>query len=734
MSIFQKPVSANLRALNTQIEQVQSSIAKPVLTGETRKGMFALESASVAPEVMSVMVKSYDNLKASLSDMFGKDAATGARHSNVAIEAAAIAAMHASDWQQFTAHRPAQSASTDNVRVVNSFPRQDFVNNRLTPGLRTNEFAMEAYDERANRDAVSFNVAYQLGTATQGTFGETLYPTIVMDPTRDAYEVVAELMMVYDGAQHKANGSVTDFMKHNLIRAIVDPTILKKNQTRATPVYRAENAGEFVANSVSVGGGGLVPRVTLNNGEGDFASASLKTGKNVNVIGLAQTDAAIGTGGYDSTDSLDPYVTLEYIDLKFVNGADTSVVRVKTKYFPYANFLAGPQDNYRRQNLNMTTTSVLLSKNTLDVWGAAPAALADLISGEYLVRLEVNVNGYINIETGTANVSGSITGVAVFQDKDGNTLSQSAAPQNDLVAVLQAGTVIGWNPEAYLTNQNRRRIGQRTDTTRLTQMYRVPLRAPISAVHPAHTDGAVDASDIQQLIATVRTQVANEAVTSLYDYSDFLEGYMDVRDSVDLGPDLLGLGRLYVRPTYIRDTINMLQVVDSRTSTERMEDVRNAVLNLVRDYAYKMYVESEYGPASEMLNGGVLKRPTVVIATNPYFGQFLMDRGESRTLGPEFEYQVVTSFDNRLKDDLFITFCDMSGERNTVPLPLSCGNCLWASELALTANISRGNTLSRETMVQPRYLFVNHCPTLTRLTITNLSEVLRKVATNMHSV
>lgn len=732
MSMFKKAVSAQAHALNAQVERIQTGIQKPSLSTDNRRAMFATESAKVSADAINVVVSAKDRIYQSLIDLVGPGSTSKERFSPVACEAAAVAAMHASDWQSFVQTKYDFPVATENNHVVTSFARESNLGYRIEKGMgsRDGQWAFEAYDERGNRDVVAFNVAYQLGASTQGKFGETLYPTIVMDPTRDAYEVVAELMMVFDGAQHNINGSITNFLKHNLIRAIVNPNILKKNQTRATPVYRAENADSFVSSSVLVGGGGLVPRLTVNNGEGDFQTASLKTGKNVNFIGLAQTSAIVATGGLDNTDSLDPYVVLDYVDLKFVNGADTSVVRIKTKYFPFANFIAGPQDNYRRQNLNLTTTSVVLSKNTVDVWGAAPAALADLINEEYLIRLELNVTGHVNIETGAGIVNGVITSISSFQDSNGVELAQGGAPQNALAAVLAAGTVIGFGHESFLTNQNRRRQGQKTDMTRLTQQYRVPLRAPITAQHPAHVDGAIDASDIQQLIQTVRIQVANEAVTSLFEYNDFLKGYMDIRDSVDLGPDILGLGRLYVRATHYEDTINMLQVVDSLASRNRMEDIRAAMLNIIRDYAYKMYIEGEYGPASELLNGGIVKMPTVVIATNPYFAQFLMSTGDSRTLGPEFEYTVVSTFDQRMKDSLFITFCDMGDQRNTIPLPLSFGNMLWASELALTANISRGNTYSRETMVQPRYLFVNHLPMLTHLTITNLPQVLRKVTVN----
>ena len=58
----------------------------------------------------------------------------------------------------------------------------------------------------------------------------------------------------------------------------------------------------------------------------------------------------------------------------------------------------------------------------------------------------------------------------------------------------------------------------------------------------------------------------------------------------------------------------------------------------------------------------------------------------------------------------------------------------WAPELVLTANISRGNRISRETVVQPRYLFTTNLPVLTVLTVDNVPDVLNKVPLHFHEV
>jgi hypothetical protein len=45
----------------------------------------------------------------------------------------------------------------------------------------------------------------------------------------------------------------------------------------------------------------------------------------------------------------------------------------------------------------------------------------------------------------------------------------------------------------------------------------------------------------------------------------------------------------------------------------------------------------------------------------------------------------------------------------------------------LTANISRGGTISKETVVQPRFSFVTHTPIMGVLEVKNLPEILTRI-------
>ena len=711
--------STSLATLKTNqlYKQVDTLVKSGRVIPESMQGaVLAIESADV--NTRRGVQDKMKGLAASLKAI-GTELKT--KYKTPALEAAAYAAVHAQDWKSFVNHK--QTGLTNpgaNRVVVNPRSMGDMVSGRWRA-------AMEAYDETENRNAVTCNISYQLGAASQTVFGETIWPTIVMDPTKAEFEIVADLMMVYDRAEHNIDGSALDFQKKNLLRAIADPNILKKDQNKAIPVVRSQNAASFVDPA-------LIAPFETTNGEEKFDTAPLATGKKLNLIALSQTDSVITAGGANQTDTLDPFGVVKNLYVRVTIGGATDVLRIKTASLPYSNFTSSVQDNYRRMTLAMQSTSVLINKDTKQANGAALVALAPVVLNDWRIRLEINATGYINIETGEAMVDARVLGIHSMQNNNDVEISQTAAPQVDVVTGLIGSTIFGFDPEVFKSNLNRRQQGQFVDMTRYFQHYRVPMRSPITAIHPAHTDSSVDASDVQMLIQHTRTRVANEAVTALLDASETLSEYYDMRDTTNVGPDLLGIGRYYIRPVHFKENINMSLIVDSLTSSDRFADVRAALLNQVRNFVYEAWRQSEYSAASEALNGGMAVKPTVVIATDPYIAQFLQIEGDPRAAGPEFPFEVVSTLDYRMRGKMIMTFNIMDETRNVAPNPLSFGNMLWAPELALTANISRGNTYNKETVVQPRYLFVVNCPIMIDLTIENIPVVLNKLPINMRSV
>ena len=700
--------------LDKMIGLLQNTVnAGQLVTPQITRSALAMES--IRDDQLHTLTAAGNELTVALESI-ASELGIEARLTSAQTNAAVIAGLLAGDFKGFLAHKSDfPSVSTEGVTVVQPFGINDAMGQR--------SFSLEAYDERENRNAVIYSIAYNMQSARQDEFGETFFPTLVVTPDNVGFGITVNLMMVYDGIERKVTGTFEDFKKKNIIRAVADPSVLRKEQTRIIPVYRAQAADKFVAVAT-------IPQHTITLEGESIVTSPLAVGKKVDLLGLSQTDTLLAAGIQDQTDSIDPYVNLQNIYAKI--GVDTLSFNVSN--LPLSNFTYSTQGNYRLETLNFHTTSVLVNKNTKNVDGSALTELAAVVSSDLIVRLEINATGTTNIETGETTVFGNSISVYSVQDASGNMLDLTAAPAAAIVADVAAGSIIGYDLLAYRTNMNRRQRGQLIDVTKHTQLYNVPLRSPITTIHPINTDGQTDASDVQALITATRIRTSNEAVTALLNTAQLLHDYVDSRDVTGVGPDIMGVGRFFIRPTYFEETIDMATVVDSIKSHERAADIQAALVNKVRDLAFRLFRDSEYKAAADAIAGGIAPTPEVIIGTDPVIARYLTVTGDLRTLGGEFNVRIVSTLDKRVAGKVFIAFGVFDENRNVAPNPLNFGNLVWAPELVLTANISRGGTISKETVVQPRYLFVTHAPVMAALIVDGIPDVLDKLPLYMHTV
>ena len=717
----------NIQAPVTQdiITHLSSHISRgPVVSPSVGGQLVAMESADST--VRGQLQHGFDELRASIESI-ASDVGIAKSVNPAQLDAAAMSGIMASNYKTaLTKKYDPVTISTESARSVMPFGVSDSMFER--------SFALEAYDERENKNAMLYTITYNMQAARQDEFGETFFPTITITPDQVGFGVSVDLMTVFDGIERKITGSFEDFKRKNIIRAVADPTVLKRDQTRIVPVVRTgQNEAYFVDAAI-------VPvQNILLEGEA-IATAPLKVGVKLDLLGISQTQEMLAKGIANETDAIDPAVSLQNVYVSFTNGTDTDVIRFNTINLPLSAFNYNPQSNYREMVLNFKTNSVLINGNTKQADGSDLVALAGIYNGtpgtndDFIVRLELQLTGSVNIETGETTVFGNLVGVYTVQDATGNMLDLASAPASTIAGVVNSGSILGYELNAYRTNMNRRQRGQLINTTRFTQLYNVPLRSPITAIHPINTDDNVEATDVQALVTTTRIRTSNDAVTSLINTAAILREYVDARDFTGAGPEVMGVGRFYVRPVFYNETIDMASAIDSIKSHERAADIQAVLVNKVRDLAYRMYRDSEYKAAADALAGGVAPVPTVIIGTDPVLARYLSVTGDLRTLGGEFDVRIVSSLDQRVQGKIFVAFGVFNDQRNTLVHPLNFGNMFWAPELVLTANISRGNTISKETVVQPRYLFVAHTPVMSVLEVENVPDVLGKVQINFHSV
>ena len=611
-----------------------------------------------------------------------------------------------------------------------SFPRQSSGNTFVVSGdgvpnylgHRSSVFATEAFDNRETRSAVLYTMAYNYSVARQGDFGETLWPTLTLPADQVGFGIVVNRLTIHRGVTHTVDGKPVDFGKVDLMRAEADHTILRKERTSVYPIFRPAASEKFVSNTIVAN-----YDITV---EGEVRrTAPLRVGEEIGIIGLNSTDAKLEGGAPNQTDTLDPAIDLKNVYIK----VGDNVIRLKTLGLPSSNFTYSPQGIDRVKMLSLDTKSPRINKNTLNVDGSPLVdALAAVVTRNLTIGVSLKMAGSANTEVGTVQVFGNKVAAVRVLDSDMKVLPATDVDVDAILTAFRTATIEGYDVRAWVTNVNMRERGDFIDRTSFTQLYDVPLLSPVTAQRPQSTDGQMDAGDFEALVTTTRFRLKNDAVTAVFDAVEGLRNHTHSGDPLEL-PEGLGASRFHVRPTFFEPAaIDATTIVDSWSSANRLADLQAAIVNILRDYAFRMHVESEYPAAASAL--GQAEVPTIIVATDPIIRRYILADGDLRTLTDKFNMKIVDTLDRRFSGKVFMTFGVFDENRNTAPNILNWGNLIWAPEVVHHASVPRGESMSRETIVQPRYRFVNHLPIATLLTFNNVPNVLRKLNINFHEV
>lgn len=726
MSIFSKKLGKStepvgLGILVAQARKMLDDTGRGGQAAQAARGALATESISSAEtEALSTVLSGYT---AAVESIAQQNTAKGKfKYTKAQLDAAAAAAVLVGDMEGYAQVKPVMSLPTgENISVVGFASHHDAFDKR--------SFAAEAYDEKENRKAAQYTVAYNMNASRQDEFGEAFFPTVTITPDNLGFEVQARIVSVFNDFHRSITGDVKDYGKRNLIRAAVDHTILQNDLTRIIPVNRTESVAHFVAAA-------KIPVSQLLLGNETIPTSPLLFGNRFSLIDIGQTDSILVNGAMEVTDAIDPGMYLENVYVTI--GAD-DLLAFNVKNLPLAAFAPAQQGNYRLMQINFTTDNLLVNKFTLQSDGSALVALASVVTGDLILQLSLNVSGTVNCETGETVLNAFGLSIASLQTNQGVKIASTDSRYTTIQTALNAATTKaeGYDLLAYRTNTNRRQRGQLLDTTYYRQLYPVALRSPITVLRPVTTDGQNDAADLAALISATQIRASNEAVTTLLEGMAVLSQFVDNRASVTLGvaPDILGAGRLLVVPAYRTLSLDMTQVVDSVSSHQRAADIQAALVSAIRDMAYGLYRDSAYQPAANALAGGQAAQPTVIVGTDPVIARYLMVDGDFRTLGAEFEVKLVSTNDLRVKGNIFISFGQFDGSSENAPNPLHFGNMAWKPEMTLVLPISRGGQVSKELTVQPSFRHVLNLPVAGVISISNISDTVNgKVAIDFHSV
>jgi hypothetical protein len=732
MAIFAKKLKTPVVTTTTDkmVALLTDSFNGFASAGTSATAKVAMSMESLRDDQLDTLRVATEELSTSIEAMASKLGITNML-STAQKDAAMYAAILAGDVQGYMSAPISRELSVagENMSVVNLATVED--------GFYDRAFSMEAYDNRQDRKAQMYSLAYNMQAARQDEFGETFYPTIVVAPDNVGFGVTVRLTEVYNGITRNVNGAMNDFNRINIIRAIANHDILRNEMTNLFPVYRATGANQNT--NMFVNATLVQPYSVVVAGE-TIVTAPISFGVVYDLLGISQTDSLLANGVEDETDSIDPRISLENVYLS-VTGTDstgaavTDIIKLPTMHIPTNNFTYSPQHNFRKMQLSFYTNAILLTANTTQADGSPLVALAGIAANNLLVRLNMTITGSCNIETGETALYANNVSIYSIQNASGTNLGTTTAPGQAIATAVNSANFLGYTLTAWRTNMNRRTRGQILNITYYTQLYNIPLRSPITALHPVTVDLVNDTTSLNALITATHIRTSNYAVTNLLEAQALLSEYANVNaiGPNSEGPELLGVGRYLVLPYYEEGVIDFSVDINSIRSADRIADIQATLVNRIRDVAYRMYRDSQYIAAAAAMAGGMAPPPTVIIGTDPVIARYLMVTGDMRTLGNGFDVRIVSTLDSRMAGKIFVTFGQFSADVNAAPNPLHFGCMAWKPELTITLPISRGGQVSKELTVQPSFLHIVNCPVLAMFNVVNIPDALNSVGVPMLS-
>lgn len=574
--------------------------------------------------------------------------------------------------------------------------------------------SMEAFDNSNLTDFIGLSMVYNQKAAKQGEFAEGFYRTVILTPEQGGADVTIRSHLVLNHFLHNTRGDHADFKQKRLLEAAINYKILADHSTDLVPERHAGNEDLFV-------GAGVVEPRSVDLGNRTVVTAPLLVGKRVNLVGLAQNTLVKIAGQANQTDALDRSVGVKTL---YVRKGDTDVLAFDIQNMPRAHFIKGNQGLARELELNFRTSSLQINAKSVNYKGEALTnpILQQIVSGGYTVTLNVIATGNVDTEKANAIVQAAPINVEKVVNAAGEVLSLTeAGPGRDIAQGLADLAVIGWEPNARLSNANRRLRGLQLNSSEYTERYPVYLGSPLSIPSPLAEQRGM--ADIDLLVTAARLRNDNNAITTLLRFADGLARWKFLTGSVDaddLLPEVEGIARFLVRPWFRERTIDLRTLVVSLRSYERVQDIQSALANVLRSDIQDAVLETNYRTALDAYTGYTGEQINVLIGSDPKTASFILKDGDSRTLGDDITFEKVTTVDQRVRHTIFWTF-----KRKSEGLdPLNCGTHLWIPELISHVNVSRDETQIREAMVQPRNRHINHLPILGKINVVGLNEVL----------
>lgn len=610
----------------------------------------------------------------------------------------------------------------------------DAVTSRVGGEFDGQKFREESYDESATSNFTSQAISYNLIAARQEPAAEAFSPTFVVEPQDNGFEVSVRIIQIADDAIRDMSGKRQTFNRKSLVDAYVNPDIIKIDSTKMYEIYRDSNDDNN--NTAFFAPANLLTpeSIVIDSGE-SIRTSALKIGAQIeDLIGMCQTPLELSKGAADVTDTIAPSVVLDWLYLTFTDAGKTDVVRIKASDYMSSEFTNVLQGMNREMELRFKPNNVTLNSTTKLANNGAPTVLSAISTNDWKVTIKFTVNGNIDLDKGVYSTSASNIIVTAIYGPDGTTISTTLNPSAAaLKAIIESGTVAFHKIRKYRSNLNKRQRGQLINSVVEKQRYSVPLRGPITSLAPVSDNGLDDATVISQLATATHVATTAGAYSALFNAANSLSEYQSIRTDMGTWPDTLGIGRHFVKPTFIEKELVVDRDINSLTSTERAADLSALIVNNIREIAYRLLADSNWKASFDLINGGDAGLPSVRIITDFYTSRFISIPGDTRILGGELNATVHHTYNQKMKGKIFIVFIVDNEDTNVKVNAHSFMNMAWAAELTHVIPAWRSGAVNKEITVTPRFMHFMSCPVLGMINISGIEKVQSNVPVSVNN-
>ncbi|ELW5301099.1 hypothetical protein SH780_000095 [Shigella flexneri] len=726
-----------------KLVQAGNSLVQSVISNNSAGEMW---NTIVAGESVRSNTKVFGTLRDDAAQHYANAFAGGKKMSHAAEVASAMilgAAGHGMDLQEKVAQEYAKPEFHSRFNLDVAIPGSQAGN-----GDWGKERMVVAQEYYTNKDYdKNLGLTWTLNVRaleTQSRFAETLFPTITVDTNDVGITVRTKVTTVSRGVMHALlTKDVVEDHRRNLHEALTDHTVLQDEAINIVPyvMETGENAEYFVSED-------LVPNESVRLGRvPPYPTNYLSFAKDTLNLFQLSAHPGIVQEGYDETDEIAPGCALGSLLISVRKPTEEAkagkFIKLHVRDMQFATFQRPAEGDGRELVLQFRRTAFSLNAKTTDWTGAAIPALQALGQNSYTLRYVITIN--MSLFTtgqfgGKVDIAGHKLEIEGLYDATGNKVDTKSGTGKVILDGLKL-ELMGWRFDGTRTNENRRTQGLLLDPIWEQENYKLQYGSPILTKSPVGVEYD-DTERLDDLISAVNIRNEQLAITQTLSYTEAVRNAAASMITPWDKPAIRGLGRHWVAPWFKESDYNVDEVVQSLDTKDALINARQGLVQRIGNQVTQAIQESRFIPALRLYTADPDILPKVVIATDePTASMLLLVQGDQRLLGDRYEYEVITTNDDRWR---IYNAADGSWTRRLqwflkVPTAddgsynvLNWGNHFWSPIMVTNINIQRNGSTSKELAVQPRNAHICHCPITGLIWVKGITKLVEeKLAYNV---